>query len=46
LKAAFFDVGDTLVEHWAPRERLNELAHAALRREFGERDWYRRFLEA
>lgn len=46
LKAALFDVGDTLVEHWAPREKLNELAHGVLRREFGERDWYGRFLEA
>jgi FMN phosphatase YigB (HAD superfamily) len=46
LRAALFDVGDTLVEHWAPREKLNELAHAVLRREFGERDWYERFLRA
>jgi FMN phosphatase YigB (HAD superfamily) len=46
LKAALFDVGDTLVEHWAPREKLNELAQEVLRREFGERDWYGRFLEA
>ena len=46
LKAALFDVGDTLVDHWAPREKVNELAHAILRREFGERDWYQRFLEA
>ena len=46
LKAALFDVGDTLVEHWAPRERLNELAHAVLRREFGDREWYGRFLDA
>jgi FMN phosphatase YigB (HAD superfamily) len=46
LKAAFFDVGDTLVEHWAPREKLDELARLALRREFGERDWYERFIGA
>ncbi|HEV8228614.1 MAG TPA: HAD family hydrolase [Candidatus Limnocylindria bacterium] len=46
LKAAFFDVGDTLVEHWAPREKLNALAGEVLRREFGEREWYERFLQA
>lgn len=46
LKAALFDVGDTLVEHWAPRQRLSELAREALRREFGERHWYERFLGA
>ena len=46
IKAAFFDVGDTLVEHWAPRERLNELAGMTLRSTFGEREWYQRFLEA
>lgn len=46
LKAALFDVGDTLVEHWAPRDKLNELAHTVLRREFGDRNWYQRFLEA
>jgi FMN phosphatase YigB (HAD superfamily) len=46
LRAALFDVGDTLVEHWAPRERLSELAREALRREFGERPWHERFLGA
>ncbi len=46
LKAAFFDVGDTLVEHWAPRERLNELLREALRREFGERHWHQDFVSA
>jgi putative hydrolase of the HAD superfamily len=46
LKAAFFDVGDTLVEHWAPKEQLNELAREALRREFGERPWHEQFIGA
>ncbi len=46
LRAALFDIGDTLVEHWAPRERVNALAIASLRRAFGERDWYERFLAA
>jgi FMN phosphatase YigB (HAD superfamily) len=44
LKAAFFDVGDTLVEHWAPKEQLNELLREALRREFGERVWHDEFI--
>jgi FMN phosphatase YigB (HAD superfamily) len=44
LKAALFDVGDTLVEHWAPKEQLNELLREALRREFGERRWYDEFI--
>jgi FMN phosphatase YigB (HAD superfamily) len=46
LKAALFDVGDTLVEHWAPRDRLNELLREALRREFGEVDWHDTFIGA
>ncbi len=46
IRAAFFDVGDTLVEHWAPREKLHELLREALRREFGERHWYEAFLMA
>jgi FMN phosphatase YigB (HAD superfamily) len=46
LKAAFFDVGDTLVEHWAPKEKLHELAREALRREFGERHWHEGFIGA
>jgi FMN phosphatase YigB (HAD superfamily) len=46
LRAAFFDVGDTLVEHWAPREQLHQLLREALRREFGERHWYEDFLKA
>lgn len=46
LKAAFFDVGDTLVEHWAPKEQLHELAREALRREFGDRHWHDEFIGA
>ena len=46
LRAVFFDVGDTLVEGWIGRERTNELVREVLRREFGERDWYDRFLDA
>ena len=46
LRAALFDVGDTLVEHWAPREQVNELTREALRREFGERSWLDEFVRA
>lgn len=46
MRAALFDVGDTLVEHWAPREQLNELLREALRREFGERAWMDEFVRA
>ena len=44
LRAAFFDVGDTLVDHWAPPELLHELLRGALRREYGERAWYERWI--
>jgi len=46
MRAAFFDVGDTLVEHWAPREQLHQLLREALRREFGERPWHEEFVRA
>jgi FMN phosphatase YigB (HAD superfamily) len=46
LRAAFFDVGDTLVEHWANPDQLQVLLREALRREFGERHWYERWLTA
>jgi len=44
LRAALFDVGDTLVEHWAPRDRLDALLREALRREFGQQDWHQQFI--
>lgn len=44
LRAAFFDVGDTLVEGWAPRERIIELTRAALVDRFGEREWLDAFV--
>src|SRR5262249_54149256 len=46
LRAVLFDVGDTLVEGWAPTERLQSLQRVALDREFGEREWYERWLAA
>jgi len=44
MRAAFFDVGDTLVEGWDPDYRLK--AREALARHYGERDWYDAFLAA
>jgi putative hydrolase of the HAD superfamily len=41
-----FDVGDTLVQHWKPQEEVRAFMRDALRREFGEREWYEAFLEA
>src|SRR5437762_4893027 len=46
LRAVFLDIGDTLVEGWPSRERVNELTREALVREFGERDWYDAFVSA
>jgi FMN phosphatase YigB (HAD superfamily) len=46
LRAAFFDVGDTLVEGWSPPDALGALLRAALVTAFGERDWYDRFVAA
>jgi FMN phosphatase YigB (HAD superfamily) len=46
LRAVFFDVGDTLVDHWIGPERTNELLREALRREFGDRHWYESWLAA
>lgn len=46
LRAVFFDVGDTLVQHWKPRPEVRALTLEALRREFGEREWYDTFLDA
>jgi FMN phosphatase YigB (HAD superfamily) len=44
LRAVFFDVGDTLVEHWAAPDALHALLREALRREFGEREWYEQWI--
>jgi putative hydrolase of the HAD superfamily len=46
LKAAFFDVGDTLVEHWSPREVVNARARAQICAGLGERPWLDDLLEA
>jgi HAD superfamily hydrolase (TIGR01662 family) len=44
VRAAFFDVGDTLVEGWDPDYRARE--RDALVGRYGERDWYDAFLNA
>ena len=46
LAAVFFDVGDTLVEGWAPRDKVRGLMRDALVREYGAREWYERFFDA
>ena len=46
LRAAFFDVGDTLVEGWVPTDRMTALMREAYVRRFGEREWYEAFVAA
>jgi FMN phosphatase YigB (HAD superfamily) len=46
VRAVFFDVGDTLVQHWKPEPEIRALTREALLREFGEREWYDAFLKA
>jgi len=40
IRAAFFDVGDTLVEHWLRGDELAGIHRRDLVAAFGERDWY------
>lgn len=40
IRAALFDVGDTLVEHWLTGDELHAKIRARLRAAFGEREWY------
>ncbi|HEV2010872.1 MAG TPA: HAD family hydrolase [Candidatus Limnocylindria bacterium] len=40
VRAAFFDVGGTLVEHWSPAAELTAVVRRHLVEAFGERDWY------
>lgn len=44
LRAAFFDVGDTLVEHWPPREVGQSITRAKICAELGELPWLDDFL--
>lgn len=46
LRAAFFDVGDTLVEAWKSTELMGPLQRVRLVEAIGERDWYDAFLAA
>jgi FMN phosphatase YigB (HAD superfamily) len=46
LKAAFFDVGDTLVEHWAPPDVVGNKSRARICAELGEPVWIEEFLSA
>lgn len=45
VRAAFFDVGDTLVEQWAPREVVNERARAQICAGLGEERWLDELLD-
>jgi FMN phosphatase YigB (HAD superfamily) len=46
IKAAFFDVGDTLVEHWLSGDPLHRKIRERLCAAFGERDWYDKWIGA
>ena len=46
LRAAFFDVGDTLVEGWAPAEQRNPLIRKELVAAHGDREWFDALIEA
>ena len=46
LRAAFFDVGDTLVEHWLRDAELATVHRRDLVAAFGERDWYDELIAA
>ena len=46
MRAAFFDVGDTLVEAWRAPELVAPLQRRRLVEAYGERDWYEPFLGA
>lgn len=46
LRAAFFDVGDTLVEHWAPKDVTTRIARDRLCAELGEQPWLDELLDA
>jgi FMN phosphatase YigB (HAD superfamily) len=46
LKAAFFDVGDTLVEQWPPPDEAKRVTRAQICAGLGELPWLDDFLEA
>ena len=46
LRAAFFDVGDTLVEHWAERDVVRAKTRERLLEALGEHDWLEELVDA
>jgi len=46
VRAAFFDVGDTLVQDWVPLQERVPLIKQHLRSAFGHRDWFDALAEA
>lgn len=46
MRAAFFDVGDTLIDDRRSREAVAAASRERLVAALGERDWYDRFIEA
>src|SRR5207244_3108546 len=46
VKGAFFDVGDTLVEHWLRGEELAAIHRRDLVAAFGDREWYEELVAA
>lgn len=46
VRAAFFDVGDTLVEHWAPREVVHARARVQVCAALGDQPWLDELLAA
>ena len=46
MRAAFFDVGDTLIDERRPHSVLAAASRARLVAAYGEREWYDRFVDA
>jgi len=46
LRAALFDVGDTLVEHWVPRDVYQDMTRQRLVDALGEHDWIEALLDS
>ncbi len=46
LRAALFDVGDTLVEHWAPQQVVRAKMRERVAEALGEHEWLRELVDA
>lgn len=46
LRAAFFDVGDTLVEHWSPRDVMRAKMRRRIAEALGEHAWLEDLVDA